>query len=77
LKSFFLPLYDKTVICRADEDFKDDALRANAGEMSASDPDDAIKATRRNRVAFIMIVFGVCLKQGGSNVMCGMRSREV
>jgi hypothetical protein len=66
LKSFFLPLYDKTVICRAEEDFKDDVLRANAGETSASDPINAIKATRRNKVAFIMIIIGVCAKQGGS-----------
>jgi hypothetical protein len=64
LKSFFLPLYDKTVICRAEDDFKDEVLRPNAGDTSASDPNKAIKATRRNRqVAFIMIVMCVC--EGG------------
>jgi hypothetical protein len=54
LKSFFLPLYDKIVICREEED-RDDDLRANAGETRASDPNKAIKATRRNKVTFIMI----------------------
>ncbi len=70
LKSFFLPLYDKTVICRAEDDFKEAVLRPNAGDTSASDPNNAIKATRRDRqvVAFIMIVMCVCLcvKQVGS-----------
>jgi hypothetical protein len=59
LKFFFLPLYDKTVICRAEEDFKDDVFSANAGETSASDPNNAIKATRRNKVAFIMVLYVV------------------
>jgi hypothetical protein len=68
LKSFFLPLYAKTVICRAEDDFKEAVLTPNAGDTSASEPNSAIKATRRNRVTFIMIVMCVCLcvKQVGS-----------